>query len=367
MANMKKLFIPGPVQVDRRVLEEMARPMMHHRSAECVALIREINGLLSELLGTKDSIFLLTSSATGAMEACIRSCVISRVLCIANGEFGRRWHSVAVSNGKDARLLDFGDGALVDYGAVADELRKGDFDAVTFIINETSTGMENDSKALKAAVQAASGDAAKDIIILADGVSAVFGTKVDMADYDALLFATQKSLALPPGMSIIIANSRAIGRAKLVKGRGYYFDFLLLKKRSDENMTTTTPALPILYALRYRLQEIGKQGIGSYINRHKAMAELVRSRIRGMGFRLFVPSSYSNTVTVISNNLGVDTEGLIRLLSEKGYVIENGYGPLKNKTFRISHMGDITPADTGELLAEMEKIVKSQLSASSLP
>lgn len=359
---MKKLFIPGPVQVDRLVLEEMTRPMMHHRSAECISIIKEINGLLSELLGTKDSIFLLTSSATGAMEACIRSCVIGRVLCVANGEFGRRWHSVAVSNGKDARLLDFGDGMLINYGVVADELKKGDFDAVTFVINETSTGMENDSKALKAAVQAASKDSAMDIIILADGVSAIFGTRVEVAGYDALLFATQKSLALPPGMSIIIANSRAIDRAKLVKGRGYYFDFLLLKKRSDENMTTTTPALPILYALRYKLQEIRKQGIGSYINRQQAMAEFVRSKIRGMGFKLFVPGSYSNTVTVISNNLGIDTEGLVRLLSERGYVIENGYGPLKNRTFRISHMGDINLADTTEMLAEMERIVKLQLS-----
>ncbi|MBI2549665.1 alanine--glyoxylate aminotransferase family protein [Candidatus Woesearchaeota archaeon] len=352
---MRKLFIPGPVQVSRRVLEEMARPMMHHRSAECIAIIKEIKGLLSDFLYTNNDIFLLTCSSTGAMEASMRSCVVGSVLCVANGEFGRRWHSIAVSNGKEAKLLDFGDGKLIDYSLVAEELRKGGFDAVAFVVNETSTGMENDSKALKKAVQSVS----KDIIILADGVSAVFGTMLDIDDYDVLLFATQKALALPPGMAIIIANDKAIERSKAVKDRGYYFDFLNLKKRSDENMTITTPALPIIYALRYRLQEIKKHGINSYIENHNAKAELVRKEIRKMGFGLFVPSSYSNTVTVISNNLGIDVEKLIRLLGEKGFAIENGYGPLKNKTFRISHMGDITSEDTKQLLKEMGKIIKT--------
>jgi aspartate aminotransferase-like enzyme len=350
---MKKLFIPGPVQVSKQVLQELAKDMMHHRSAECVAIIKEIKNLIAELLQTKNDILLLTNSSTGSMEAGIRSCVANKVLCVANGEFGRRWYDIAISNGKEAKLLDFGDGKEIDYNNIAEELKNDYFDSVTFVINETSTGMENDSKALKAAVQSSS----KGTLILADGVSAAFGIKLDLEDYDVLLFGTQKALALPPGMSIIIANEKAFKRSENVKNKGYYLDFIRLKERSDNDMTLTTPALPILYALKYRLQEIKKQGISNYIKNHETMAEFVRKKIQEIGFKPFVPENYSKTLTVISNNLNIDVPKLIKSLAEKDFIIENGYGPLKNKTFRIGHMGDIAIEDTEQLLNEIEKLL----------
>jgi len=351
--NKKKLFIPGPVQVSEQVLAIMKTQMIYHRSNECKELISDIKGLISELLQTKNEVMLITSSATGAMETAVRSCIQNNVLCIANGEFGRRWYEIAKGNGKNAKLLDFGDGKNINYAMVADELRKKQYEAVTFVINETSTGVENDAGALKQAVQSVS----KDVLIFADAVTAAFGIKIVIDDADLVLFGTQKSLALPPGLSILIANEKAIRKAEHVNNRGYYFDLILIKEYNDKNLPLTTPPISLMYALKHRLQEIRKQGMENLIQEHAKKTELVRNWMNQHGFNLFVPEGYSNTLTVVCNNLEVDVPRMIKLLAASGYVIANGYGPLKNKTFRISHMGDISFEDTKQLLNEMEKIL----------
>lgn len=350
---MKKMLIPGPVEVSRSTLIEMARPMIYHRSKEFKAILKEVKELISDLLETKNEVFLLTSSATGAMESVIRSCVENKVLCIANGEFGRRFYEIAVSNSKEAELLDFGDGNGINYETVAYKLMQNKFDAVTLVSNETSTGIENDLDALRGIIDSAS----PGTLLLVDAVTAAFGTRIEVNKADALLFGTQKTLALPPGISIIIVNKKALERAEHNKNKGYYFDLTRIKKCNDEDLTLATPNLSLIYALRKKLYGIKAEGLHEFIKKHKERADLVRKWAEDNGFELLVKDNYSKTVTVIENNKGVNIKEIIKELECSGYAIANGYGPLKDKTFRIGHMGDITIEDTRNMLYQLERLL----------
>lgn len=350
---MRKMFIPGPVEVSNSILMEMARPMIYHRSEEFKALIVEIKKLISELLETKNEVFLLTSSATGAMESVIRSCVDKRVLCIANGEFGRRFYEIAISNGKEAELLYFGYGREIYHKKFANKLMETNFDAVTLVVNETSTGIENDLAAIRKIIDSIS----PNTLLLADAVTAAFGTTIDANKADAIFFGTQKALALPPGLAVLIANKRALEKAKNNQNKGYYFDLTRMKECNDNNLTLTTPNIPLLYALRKKLFEIKAKGLNRFINEHKEKAELVRKWAEENGFELLVKENYSKTVTVIENTRNMDMKKTFRMLEKGGYCIANGYGPLKDKTFRIGHMGDITIEDTRNMLYQLERLL----------
>jgi aspartate aminotransferase-like enzyme len=345
---MIKLFIPGPVEVKREIRREMARQMIGHRTPEFQNLHKEIVWEIRALLGTDKEVFLLTCSATGAMEAAIRNTVEKKVLCLANGAFGKRWFEIAMQNGKEAQLLDFGEGIAYDYGAVEEELKKG-YEAVTVVLNDSATGIENNIGPIKALLKEFPGT-----LLLVDVVTGAFGTEIDFEGVDVGLFGTQKALALPPGVAIMIVDKKAMRRAKGVKDRGYYFDFIGLGKNAGEGYTLTTPNIPLLFALRKRLAWIRKMTMERHIERHLKNAEMTREFFRRRGFRLLVDQkNMSKTVTVVENNKGINIDEMIEYLQKRGYAIAKGYGKLKDQTFRIGHMG-VGFKDTQRLLKEID-------------
>src|SRR5579863_6113673 len=161
-----KLFIPGPVAVSEKTLRAMAQPMIGHRSTDFVALYRSIQPDLQQLFGTRDPVYLSTSSAWGAMEGSIRNVVARRVLNCMNGAFSDKWNDVALRCGLQAAALRFDWGQPVDPEAVRRELASGAYDAITVIHNETSCGCMSDLKAVMAVVRSF-----PDVISIVDTVS----------------------------------------------------------------------------------------------------------------------------------------------------------------------------------------------------
>jgi len=349
---MTKLFIPGPSNVNRDILQAMATPMIGHRTEEFKQLHKDIIENLKEVLKTENNVFLLTSSASGAMEGAIRNTVEDNVLCLANGAFGRRWHEIAVDNGKDSTLLDFGDGVPYNDTLIRTALAEKQYDAVAMVLNDTATGIENNVSAVRAFLEHY-----PDTLLLVDAVSGAFGTKIDTKEIDVLVFGTQKALALPPGLAIAVVNDKAMNRAETVKHRGYYFDFLKAKKKGEVNLTLTTPNIPLLFALQKQLQVIKNYGIDKWIDKHEQNADVVRQFFTNKGFNLYIDEAHkSKTVTVIENNKNIDVPHLLAALKKKNYVLANGYGNLKNKTFRVGHMG-VEIQETQQLLREIEKLL----------
>jgi aspartate aminotransferase-like enzyme len=348
-----KLFTPGPVEVSPKTLAAFSRPMIGHRGEAFKNLYRDIHPKLQTLFGTKQPVFLSTSSAWGVMEASIRNLVGKRVLCCMCGAFSDKWLDVAKRCGKEGEALQVEWGKHIDHKDVDLALASGKFDTVTLIHNETSTGVMNPLPEICCTL-------AKypDVALIVDTVSSFSGVKIEMdaLGIDVMLTGAQKALALPPGFSLFAVSEKGFSRAEKQKGRGYYFDFLEFKKQQAEWMTPSTPSIGHIFALQSKLDEIFEEGLAARFDRHAKTNALVHDWVRRTSFDFFAEDSFrSKTLTCVKNTRGIDVLATVKKLREKHHlVIDPGYGKLKGQTFRLSNMGDETEETVSHLLADLD-------------
>ncbi|HEB66095.1 MAG TPA: alanine--glyoxylate aminotransferase family protein [Chloroflexi bacterium] len=350
---MAYLFVPGPVDVDPGVAQAQARPMIPHRSKEFEEIFHRAANKSKALFGTQYRVFISTSSGTGLHEAAVRNLSKERILACVNGAFGKRWFDVAVTNGKAADKLDVEWGQPVTAEIVTEALEKGHYDLVTVVQNETSTGLMNPVDEIAAAVR----EVSPDTIVAVDAVSSLSGAPMKMDEWgiDFVLTSSQKALALPPGISLAAVSDRALERAESVPNRGWYFDLLRLEKPRIKNSPPATPAVALVYALDVQMDRILAEGVEARWERHLAMSERVHQWALERGFGLFAAEGYrSYTVTTVANTHKIDIGDLNAFLLQRGMRLANGYGDLKNKTFRIAHMGEVHMEDLNTLLAAID-------------
>ncbi len=352
----KKLFIPGPVEVREDVLQKMSTPMIGHRTKDASALQRGISEKLQKLMYTKSTILLSTSSGSGLMEGAVRSCTTKRAAMFSVGAFGDRWYKMATSNNVPADLFTSEPGKPTTPEMVDQALATGKYDLITITHNETSTGIMNPAEEIAQVMRKY-----PEVIWCVDAVSSMGGTKieVDALGVDICITSTQKCLGLPPGMAICSFSEKAAAAASKVQFRGTYLDLLelysyILKK---DHQYPSTPSLSHMFALDFQLDRIMVEGLENRFARHLQMAQMVRAWAKEK-FELFPEEKYaSNTLTTVKNTRGISVADLNKKLGEKGYMISNGYGDLKEKTFRIAHMADATPDEISTLLALIDKLI----------
>jgi aspartate aminotransferase-like enzyme len=350
-----KLFIPGPVEVRPEILAAQARPMIGHRSPEYAELQARIMPKLRPLFGTHGRVFAVTASGSGLQEAAVRNCVARRCLCLVNGAFGARWHEVTLANGKAADALEVAWGVAIRPQQVDERLRTGEYDAVTLVFNETSTGLLNPLAEIAAVVRRY-----PEVLLLADAVSAAGGVDIRADEWgvDVCLTSSQKALALPPGLALCSVSERAMARAAVVPHRGWYFDFLEYDKHAAKNFTPATPAISLLQALDTQLDAIAAEGWEARFARHLRLMGQVHAWVEANGFELFAEAGYrSPTVTAVRNTRRVEVKALNAYLRGRGMLISDGYGALKGQTFRVAHMGDVTQEEVAELLGAMSEFL----------
>ncbi len=354
---MSHMFIPGPVDVDPDVLEAQAQPMMPHRSAEFNDFFRGTEAKLKKVFLTDTRIFQHPSSGTGMQETGVRNLAQKDVLSCVNGAFSERWYQVAVTNGKQADRLDANWGDIIEPDQLAEALKKKPYEIVTIVHNETSTGVENPLKELASVVH----EVSPDTLILVDAVSSLGGVKIETDEWglDFILTSSQKCLALPPGMCFAAVSDRSLKKAETVEGRGWYFDLLRMEKHRIKNSTAMTPTMSLIWALDVQLDKMLAEGLENRYARHQAMAERVQTWALENGMETLAAEGYrSKTVSTIKNLRGVDIAALNKYLLSKGMRIANGYGDLKNKTFRIAHMGETQMHHIDELLDAFETFME---------
>ena len=351
---MPRMFVPGPVDVDDEVLGAQTQSMLPHRSAEFEEIFHRASEKAQQLFFTQNRVFLSASSGTGLQEAAIRNLVDKKVLSCVNGAFADRWYDVAVSNGKEVEKLAYEWDQPVDPDRVAATVKSSGFEALTIVHNETSTGLQNPVKEVAEAVHAV----APDTLILVDAVSSLGGSKIDTDVWglDMVLTSSQKALALPPGLALAAVSDRALEKAKTVENRGWYFDLLRLEKHRLKDSSPATPAMSLIFALDRQLDRILTEGLENRFARHAAMANRVHAWAESQGLSMYTPEGFrSQTVTTIKNDRNIDVSDLNAFLKKRGMRLANGYGQLKNITFRIAHMGEIQLDDLEELFMAMEE------------
>jgi len=344
-----KLFSPGPIEVSEKTMRAFSRPMIGHRSKDFQALNAAIQPGLQELFFTKQPVFVSTSSAWGVMEGAIRNMVAKKVLCCMSGAFSDKWFDVAKKCGKQADSLQVEWGQPILPEAIEAKLATGEFDAITLIHNETSTGTMNPLPEIAAVVKKF-----PDVMFIVDCVSSFSGMKIpfDELGIDVMLAGTQKALALPAGAAVFTVSEKAYAKAATIKDRGYYFDFLEFKKNQESSMTPTTPSISHFYALQSKLEDIAAEGLENRYARHLENAKVTRAWVKERGFAFFPKEGYESiTLTCVANNKGIDVAKLNSLLKTKhSCIIDGGYGKIKGTSFRISHMGDESTENIKQLL-----------------
>jgi aspartate aminotransferase-like enzyme len=348
----KKLFIPGPVNVAPEVFEAMSQPMIGHRMKEYAELHGRVKSGLKRLMQTETRVFLATSSAFGVMEGAVRNLVKGRCANFCNGAFSDKWHDVTRRCGKEADAVKVPWGQPITAELVDVTLATGNYDSITLIHNETSTGVLSPLPEIAAVMRKY-----PDVVSIVDTVSSMSAMPIalDNMGIDCCIFGVQKAFALPPGLAVFTASTRALERAQSVEHRGYYFDFMEFASNDEKDNTPSTPCISLIYGLDCQLQRIFTEGLEARWARHRAMAERTRGWAQERGFGLFAPEgARSVTLTSVANSRGVDLALIKKRLGDKGYAFDDGYGKIKGQTFRIAHMGDLQPAELDEFLAVLD-------------
>ncbi len=353
-----KLHIPGPVEVSEKTFRAMCAPMIGHRSQDFKELYGKIQPQLQKLLATQHLVYLSTSSAWGVMEGAIRNLCHEKLLCCMNGAFSDKWLDVAQRSGLNADALQADWGSPILPEAVDQMLSSGDYDALTLVHNETSTGTKSplaEIAALKAKYP--------EVMFIVDTVSSMSAMPLpfDELGIDVMLAGTQKAFALPPGLALFVCSEAALGKAEKNQNRGYYFDLLELQKNAEKNMTPSTPSIPHINALSSQLDVFFREGLENRYTRHSRLAQMTRDWAIGHDFTFFPQAGYeSDTLTCINNDARsggrtVDVPQLQRLAKEEGVLIDGGYGKIKGQTFRLSNMGDETEETMNTLYATLDR------------
>ncbi|MFQ5629267.1 MAG: pyridoxal-phosphate-dependent aminotransferase family protein [bacterium] len=349
-----RLFTPGPTQIPEHVINEMSRPMQHHRSPEFKALFVEISEQLKTFFRTQDEVFTLTSSGSGAMESAVVNLLSKgeKAITIEGGKFGERWGEICRAYGLNVVSIKVPWGEAIDPAEVGTVLRNNNDVAAVFMTHsETSTGVAFDVKAISEVVHEQS-----DALLVVDGITSVgvLPFEMDTWNIDVVVSGSQKGVMIPPGLAFIALNDRAWKRAETSDLPKYYLSLLKARKSLLQSTTPFTPATTLLIGLRSSLNMILDKGLEYFWNKYARLAHSTREGAKAAGLELFAKNP-SNALTAIKVPNGIDGQKFVECLREKYHVtVAGGQAQLKGKIFRVAHMGYYDHLDMVSFASAME-------------
>ncbi|MDP8299044.1 MAG: alanine--glyoxylate aminotransferase family protein [Candidatus Tantalella remota] len=352
----KRLMSPGPTPVPEKVLLKMADTIIHHRTPQFKAVLKDVHAKLKKVFCTKNPVFVLASSGSGAMEASVVNLLSKgdKALVVRGGKFGGRFAEISEAYGIEVVTYDVKWGEAADPSIVEKMLKDDPSIKVVFsTLCETSTGVVHDIEAIAAVTSKT------DAVIVVDAISGLSADelRVDGWGVDVAVCGSQKGLMLPPGLGFLSLSSKAeklVERSDLPK---YYFDLAAAKKAHDRDDTPWTPAISLIMGLNEVLDMLLEEGVDNVLTRHARLAEITREAVKAMGLELF-SSSPSNAVTSVKVPEGVDGTALVKKMrDEQGVTIAGGQAELKGKIFRVGHLGYMDGFDTITTIAGIEMVL----------
>ncbi len=352
-----KLFTVGPVACYPEVLETMGMQMMSHRSKEYQKIHYETVEQLQKFLETEYPVFLFSSTGTGFMEAAVRNCVKKKMIVCVNGSFGERFAEVGMANGREVVSITTELGEPVQPEMIEAVIEaEPDVEAVAITHNETSTGLINDLPKLTEVCRK------YDKLIFVDAVSSMGGTelKVDEWGIDICFSSSQKCFGVPPGIGIGSVSKRALDISEVMSNKGYYFDLKVWEEDHAKGRgTPVTSTIPQIAGLNTALKMVDKRGgKQAYFNLYKKRNTAIRQGVKKLGMDTYPMKGYeSPTVSCISAPEGMSGPDVYNGVRKLGFELAQGYGKLKDTTFRIGNMGWIPEEYISEMLEALGKVV----------
>lgn len=328
------LFTPGPTPVPQNVRNAMSDETMHHRTPEFEAIFEETRKHLFKLFKT-DEVVMLSSSGTGAMESAVTNLCKSTLLNVNSGKFGERFGKIALAHGlQNVEIKNEWD-TPVGVSAIVDAIKaNAEIDAVAVQISESAGGLRHPVEELARAVK----EINPNIMIIADGITAVGVEPIDVTNIDCLIAGSQKALMLPPGLAILGLSNAAI--EKIGKGQGYYFNLSTEIKKQRENTTAWTAATTLIIGLLEILKSIESSGGVEKLYEQTALrASAVKSALQSLGLHVY-PQVSAKSMTTIDDVNANEIRNILK--NEHEVNVAGGQDHLKGKIFRINQMGLIS-------------------------
>ncbi len=329
------LFTPGPTPVPEFARVEMACETLHHRTAEFEAIFADTRELLFKLLST-DEVIILASTGTGAMEAAVTNLCHDTLLSVNSGKFGERFGKIALACGlKNVEIKNEWDTPVSVEAVVKAVKNNPNIDAVAVQISESAGGLRHPVEEIAKAVK----EINPEIMIIADGITAVGVERIDIENIDCLIAGSQKALMLPPGLSILGLSNTAI--SKIGKGKGYYLNLAYEIKKQSQNTTAYTATTTLIIGLRSVLQKIeANGGIGKLYCDTARRAKATRFALEAIGLHSY-PITPARSMTTIDDENASEIRNLLKI--DFSVNVAGGQDHLKGKIFRINQMGFIEP------------------------
>lgn len=351
------LALPGPTTVSPDVLQQMSMEMINHRGPEFAQLYENVVDNCRTLFQTKNDLYILTSSGTGAVEAAIVNTLSpgDSVLAVINGAFSQRFADIAKAYG--ARVTEYQGpwGEQADLNELEIILKGKIFKAILIVHCETSTAVLNPLQELAAMRDRLQPEA----LMLVDAVSSLGAAEmpVDKWRLDVVVTGSQKVLAAPPGLAMISFGERAWQAYEQAKMPKVYWDLGRYQQYSQLGQTPFTPALSLFKALEAASGKIVQEGLERSIARHRRITKIIRSGLKEQGLRLLCSDeAAATTVTAALTPESIDINVLIKHLREKhGLVLARGRGRLSESAFRIGHLGLVSEDDASYCLRLLAK------------
>lgn len=356
---MKKylLMAPGPTAIPHQVLLAMAKPVIHHRTPEFRAILKEVNEGLKYLFRTKNPVVTLSASGTGAMEAAVVNTLSrgDRALVVRGGKFGERWGDLCEAYGVEATRIDVEWGHAVDPEEIKKALDENpDIRAVFTTLCETSTCVRNDIEAIGKIV------AGTPAILVVDAVSGLCAEELrtDEWSVDIVVTGSQKALMLPPGLAFASISPKAEALIKSSDLPKFYLSFAKALKSLEKDDTPFTSAVSLIYGLRESIALLKEEGLENVVARHARLANATREAARALGLGLLarVPS---NVATAMVMPDGIDAEELRKILSaDMNITVAGGQESLKGNVIRVAHLGYCSESDTITTVSAIEMALR---------
>ncbi len=353
------VFTPGPVPVPSSALIEMARPIIHHRTAEFETIMEKAGDDLKYIFQTAGEVLILASSGTGAMEGAVSNtlCRGDRVLVVNGGKFGERWGKICRAFGIETEELEVEWGMSADPDLIREKLEKDPkIRAVLMQASETSTGIKHPTAEVAGITRERD-----DVILIVDGITAVgvFPLPFDELGIDVLVAGSQKAFMLPPGLSFAAMSEKAWKFHETSDLPKFYFDFKSALKNAGKNTTPWTPAVSLIRGLSIVLEMFRKEGLENMHKRHGLFSKATRSAFEAMGMELFTKGEPSPALSVAVAPPEIGAGAVIKNLKEDfGITVAGGQDQAKGKIFRVSHIGYIDRSDTIAFVSAVEQTLK---------
>ncbi|MEM3696391.1 MAG: alanine--glyoxylate aminotransferase family protein [Candidatus Bathyarchaeia archaeon] len=362
MGERELLMIPGPTNVDPKVLRALSKPPLSHTSPEFVEIFKETLNNLKRVFMTKNEVFVIAGSGTLALEMAIANLIESgdKILNLVAGYFGEYFVKISRAYGAEAKVLEVPWGEAIKPEIVRNALKEDTYKAVTVTHVETSTGVVNPIMEIGEIVRENS-----DAFYIVDTVCSLGGmeVRVDEWNIDVCASGSQKCIGVPPGLALLSVSDKALAYVEKRKNPASvcYGSFLnWLPVMRDPSQYFATPPVNMIYALSEALKILLDEGLSERFRRHHVLAEAFRAAMDALNLKLVADRRHTaDTVTAVYYPENIDDVKFRSEMKKRGIVVASTLGPLKGKGFRVGHMGNVSQNDIFSTIAAIEVSLKS--------